>query len=150
MTPDTLKTDKKIPTKCPTNVANSGFYALDLSHKGRQPEEHGGKTMNAKESVVRMKDRLASAGFVVEVVNQSTTKVTYRVTTKTDGNVWATVETFYLGATKLDVTNRWNKFFSYSRHGMSDYAFKTDITYSEMNSLINMAIFCVDAVKAGK
>lgn len=45
MTLDTLKIDKKIPTKCPTNVANSGFYALDLSHKGRQPEEHGGKAM---------------------------------------------------------------------------------------------------------
>ena len=45
MTSNTLKTDKKIPTKCPTNVANSGFYALDLSHKGRQPEEHGGKEM---------------------------------------------------------------------------------------------------------
>jgi hypothetical protein len=48
MTLDTLKIDKKIPTKCPTNVANSGFYALDLSHKGRQPEEHGGKAMNKK------------------------------------------------------------------------------------------------------
>lgn len=106
--------------------------------------------MNAKESVVRMKDRLANAGFVVELVNQSTTKISYRVTTKTDGNVWATVETFYLGATKLDVTNRWNKFFSYSRRGISDNAFKTDITYSEMYSLINTAIFCADAVKVGK
>ena len=106
--------------------------------------------MNAKDSVVRMKDRLANAGFDVEVVNYSTSKVTYRVTTKTDGNVWATVETFYLGATKLDSTNRWNKFFSYSRCGMSDNCFETNITYSKMNSLINMAIFCADSVKAGK
>jgi hypothetical protein len=47
-TQNTLKTDKKIPTKCPTNVANYAFYALNLSHKGRQPEEHGGKAMNKK------------------------------------------------------------------------------------------------------
>jgi hypothetical protein len=47
-TQNTLKTDKKIPTKCPTNVANYAFYALNLSHKGRQPEEHGGKEMNKK------------------------------------------------------------------------------------------------------
>jgi len=51
MTLDTLKSDKKIPTKCPTNVANSGFYALDLSHKGRQPEEHGGKAMKLTQAV---------------------------------------------------------------------------------------------------
>lgn len=51
MTPDTLKLDKKIPTKCPTNVANSGFYALDLSHKGRQPEKNGGKEMKLTQAV---------------------------------------------------------------------------------------------------
>lgn len=60
MTPDTLKMDKKIPTKCPTNVANSGFYALDLSHKGRQPEEHGGKEMSVtKEYAVAVDTELA-------------------------------------------------------------------------------------------
>ena len=60
MTLDTLKTDKKIPTKCPTNVANSGFYALDLSHKGRQPEENGGKKMLVtKEYAVAVDTELA-------------------------------------------------------------------------------------------
>jgi hypothetical protein len=70
MTLDTLKIDKKIPTKCPTNVANSGFYALDLSHKGRQPEEHGGKEMSVtKEYAVAVDTELADLYNIIWSIN---------------------------------------------------------------------------------
>jgi hypothetical protein len=105
--------------------------------------------MNAKDSVVRMKDRLATAGFVVEVVDDREDKISFLVTTDTD-NVWATKESFYLGASKFASTNRWNKYFSYTRSSIGDHKYESNITYSRIYSLINMAIFCADSVKAGK
>jgi hypothetical protein len=104
--------------------------------------------MNAKDSVVRMKNRLAEVGFVVEVLEESDTKVTYSISNITN-NIWETKETFFMGATKFASTNRWNKFLSYSRTSIGNHDYRSNITYSDMYSLVNSAIFSAN-VRNGK
>ena len=105
--------------------------------------------MNAKDSVVRMKNRLAEAGFVVEVIEETDKQIRYSISNGTD-NVWATKETFYLSARKFDLTNRWNKHLSYSRTSIGDHDYRSNITYSDMYSLINSAIFCANVINGKK
>jgi hypothetical protein len=98
--------------------------------------------MNAMENVVRIKDALANAGFNVEVVEESATRVAYWITTNTT-NIFETRESFYVAASKLNSTNRWNKFFSYSTStlGLSEFDRNdSNVTYSEIWSRVNAAV----------
>jgi hypothetical protein len=104
--------------------------------------------MNAKDSVIWMKNRLAEAGFIVQVLEETDNKVTYSISNNTD-NVWETKQSFYLSAKKYDFTNRWNKYFSYSRDSISDHVYRNNLTYNEMNHLISYATLRTQSTKVG-
>jgi hypothetical protein len=86
--------------------------------------------MNAKDAVIEMKNDLAAVGYTVNVVEE------------TDTTQWfETNEMFFLAAYKSDVTNRWNKYFSYTAYGFGvDTSKESNLTYKDMQFQIHMSI----------
>jgi hypothetical protein len=96
--------------------------------------------MNAKDAVIEMKNDLAAVGYTVNVVEETENKIAYAITSNTT-QWFETNEMFFLAAYKSDVTNRWNKYFSYTAYGFGvDTSKESNLTYKDMQFQIHMSI----------
>lgn len=105
--------------------------------------------MNAKSQVARMKETLINAGFVMEIVEESDTKNVYFFT-QAETQWFETRKTFFIAASKSEYSNNWRKYLSFTKSGFGDNSVdKSNMTYADMWSEINVVKYNADYAKAG-
>lgn len=95
--------------------------------------------MNAKDKVIKMANRLDEAGFIVTIMCEKDDRISYIVTSEKKYKALGIDKSFYLIASKDNLTNCWSKNISYRSYSNNydDIIIEANITYAKMNAIIS-------------